>query len=175
MYQKILLAVDGSPTSDLALLEAAKIANGGGTLRVITVAVTPALTFDAPYGVHYDVGLVSHAVLEQARDILAQAQKKLQECGIKAETKLLDLTSTDNRNIPGNILREADAWGADLIVLGTHGRSGAQRFFLGSVAEKVLRTSRVPVLLVRAPESLLVSTKNAEMYGEDMKDEIIGG
>jgi nucleotide-binding universal stress UspA family protein len=48
------------------------------------------------------------------------------------------------------IVREARKQGADLIVLGTHGRRGVRRLVLGSDAEQVVRTSRVPVLLVRA-------------------------
>ena len=175
MYQKILLAVDGSPTADLALLEAAKIASTGSLLRIITVAITPALTFDAPYGIQYDVGLVSHAVLEAAKAVLLQAQQRLEEHGIEAETGLIDLTGTVNRNIPQSILRAADAWGASLIVLGTHGRSGVRRFFLGSVAEQIIRTSNIPVLLVRHPEDSLSGVKNNDAFGEWPGDDVMGG
>lgn len=57
--------------------------------------------------------------------------------------------------VPRAIIDRAEADGADLIVLGTHGRSGVERWVLGSVAERVLRTSRVPVLTVppRAAEA----------------------
>jgi nucleotide-binding universal stress UspA family protein len=47
------------------------------------------------------------------------------------------------------VLEEADAWKADLIVIGTHGRRGVRRMFLGSDAEQILRSASVPVLLVR--------------------------
>ena len=49
------------------------------------------------------------------------------------------------------ILQSAQAWSADLIVLGTHGRHGLERFLLGSVAERVVRDSPIPVLTVHAP------------------------
>ena len=49
----------------------------------------------------------------------------------------------------GALLEEAQRWGADLIVLGTHGRRGLEHFFFGSVAERVVREAQVPVLTVR--------------------------
>ncbi|HYL23144.1 MAG TPA: universal stress protein [Burkholderiales bacterium] len=53
------------------------------------------------------------------------------------------------RHIPEVIVKEAERWPADLLVIGTHGRRGLNRFLLGSVADGVLRRSSVPVLLVR--------------------------
>jgi len=59
------------------------------------------------------------------------------------------------------ILQTAQSRGADLIVMGTHGRRGVQRFFLGSVAEKVVRLSAVPVLTVSAPRDREAKEKMA--------------
>jgi nucleotide-binding universal stress UspA family protein len=53
------------------------------------------------------------------------------------------------RNAADLIAAEADAWPADLIVVGTHGRRGVRRLLLGSVAEGVVRTATKPVLLIR--------------------------
>jgi nucleotide-binding universal stress UspA family protein len=50
------------------------------------------------------------------------------------------------------IASEIEAWKPDLVVMGTHGRTGVKRFFMGSVAENVVRHSPVPVFLVRPPE-----------------------
>ncbi len=65
------------------------------------------------------------------------------------------LIETAGRRVPGAIVEEARRWGADLIVVGTHGRRGLDRLLLGSVAEGVARMSPVSVLLVRgaSPES----------------------
>jgi nucleotide-binding universal stress UspA family protein len=60
---------------------------------------------------------------------------------------------TAGRSVSQAILREAEMWKADLIVMGTHGRRGLQRLILGSDAERVVRESGVPVLLTRAPGS----------------------
>ena len=54
-------------------------------------------------------------------------------------------------NVPKEITREAERLPADLLILGTHGRSGFERLFLGSVTEKVLRSTRVPVLTIPPP------------------------
>jgi nucleotide-binding universal stress UspA family protein len=79
--------------------------------------------------------------------ILAQGAKKVQQSGSKAETAVLDISG---ERVASVIDGDAQQWGADLIVIGTHGRSGLSRLLLGSVAEGVARGTSVPVLLVRA-------------------------
>jgi len=51
------------------------------------------------------------------------------------------------------VIQQTKEWGADLIVIGTHGRRGANRLLLGSDAEQIMRLAPVPVLLVRTPEA----------------------
>jgi nucleotide-binding universal stress UspA family protein len=60
------------------------------------------------------------------------------------------LADGDGIDLPAIVAAEARAWGADLVVAGTHGRRGLDRLLLGSVAEGILRRSAVPVLLVHA-------------------------
>lgn len=155
MYQRILLAVDGSPTSDLALREAARIAASGAIVRVLNVVENPLLSFPAVYGVAYDLEIVANAAREGGREVLAAAEAELArrvQPGVTVETHLLDLTQQGGA-IPGAIEHEADTWPADLIVIGSHGRSGVKRLLLGSVAEHLLRLSTRPVLLVRGPQA----------------------
>jgi nucleotide-binding universal stress UspA family protein len=64
-----------------------------------------------------------------------------------SETELLE---TEGKRVASVIDDDAKRWPADLIVIGTHGRSGISRLLLGSVAEGVVRGASVPVLLVRA-------------------------
>lgn len=155
MYQHILLAVDGSSTSDLALRETVRIAASGAIVRVVTVVENPLLTVPAVYGVAYDIAAVASAMLEGGRQILASAEASLKsqlQPGVGVEARLLDLTSLGG-TIPGAIQHEADTWPADLIVIGSHGRSGVKRLLLGSVAEHLLRLSNRPILLVRGPQA----------------------
>lgn len=97
-------------------------------------------------------GYVIYAELQEAvrsngRKILAQARNVVQEAGMTAEIKLLEAGGERIANV---ILAEAKRWSADLIVIGTHGRSGFSKLIFGSVAEGVVRTSHIPVLLIRA-------------------------
>lgn len=80
--------------------------------------------------------------LRERREMLDRAAARLEEAGIKCETLLL-------RGKPAtNILREAESWGADMIVVGSHGRSMFYRQTLGSVSDEVVREGRLPVLVV---------------------------
>ena len=82
---------------------------------------------------------------EGGKRVLAKAKAAAQKAGVPATTVLRD--GLGPAAYP--IVREAKKLGADLIVLGTHGRRGVRRMVLGSDAEQVVRTSPVPVLLVR--------------------------
>ncbi|MDQ8037051.1 MAG: universal stress protein [Pedobacter sp.] len=152
MYQRILFASDGSPASDNALKEAVKLAQAGAELRVLTVVPDPLAHFVSPYGMAYDAGPVRNAAIESGRAALEATVAKLSAQGVKATGELLDLTETASTNIAAALLEEAKSWPADLIVMGTHGRRGVRRFFLGSVAEELARCSPLPLLLVRGQE-----------------------
>lgn len=153
MYQRILFASDGSPTSDYALSEAMKLAGAGIELKVLTVVTDPMSSFMAPYDLAYDVGPVRNAAIESGKAALEKTVAALTAGGVNVSGDLLDLTETGSSNIAAAIREEAESWPADLIVMGTHGRRGLRRFFLGSVAEELARTSHTPLLLVRGPEN----------------------
>jgi nucleotide-binding universal stress UspA family protein len=153
MYKNILVAVDGSPTSNLALLEAARLAPSDAHVRVVHVIETPLWIMPVEHGAMYDVELLHASLMKAGKDILERAKTLLKHKGIDARTQLVDLADTDTNNIPYAILQAATAWPADVIVIGTHGRRGFNRLLMGSVAEALLRGSTLPVLLVRAPET----------------------
>jgi nucleotide-binding universal stress UspA family protein len=154
MYRNIMLTVDGSATSDAALDAAAKLVREGARLQAIPVVDNPALTFPPPYGVSYDVGAMRDAMIENGENTLRLALERLHTQGVdNAETHLVDLTSTISSNIASAILTEAKRFPADIIVIGSHGRRGLKRVVLGSVAEEVMRSSNIPILLVRAPDA----------------------
>jgi nucleotide-binding universal stress UspA family protein len=145
MYQKILAAVDGSPTSLRGLDEAIKVAKAmRGQLMVVHVVNELVIAAEYVPSVYYEPILLSlrdcgAKVLEQAVSIAGRG-------GVACEQKLIE---TLGGRASDEILKQARAWSADLIVLGTHGRRGLKRLVMGSDAELVLRQSSVPVLLVR--------------------------
>lgn len=145
MYERILVAVDGSPASARAVTHAIAMSKAlGARLRILHVvdmgwlAVGPELAIDT-----HGIAAARRAAGE--RD-LAAALEQARAAGMTAETRLVE-TGAPGQRLAGQIVQEAQAWPADLIVLGTRGRGGAERLFLGSVAEGVARRSSVPVLL----------------------------
>ncbi len=136
MYKRILVAVDGSDTSQLALQEAVNLTReSGGQLRI--VHVVDEVTFDL-YQEVVDPGEIQKAITKSGEAILSKAQIAVRAAGVKAETRLLEIEKL-GRRVPDMIAQEADAWPADLIVIGTHGRHGFNHLLMGSVAEGVVR------------------------------------
>jgi nucleotide-binding universal stress UspA family protein len=78
--------------------------------------------------------------------LLHKDKLKVEESGIAVETKLVE---DYNGRVGAVISKEAEQWLADLLVIGTHGRKGLDHLLMGSVAEGVMRTAVMPVLLVR--------------------------
>ncbi|MBB3176810.1 universal stress protein [Variovorax sp. Sphag1AA] len=149
MYQNILVPVDGSATSLQGLEQAiamARLANGRIRLMHVVDELSFALATDAYAGY---VGDWMSVLRENGAKLLQECLQKVEAADISVDTVLRD-------NLDGSVhelvTKEAATWPADLIVLGTHGRRGAKRLFLGSSAESILRTATVPVLLVRASE-----------------------
>jgi nucleotide-binding universal stress UspA family protein len=150
MYQRILVPVDGSPTSTRGLQEAVRLAKlTQGRLRLLHVVddLSFALAMDAYAGYSGDW---MQALRDGGKQVLDDAKAIVAAAGLEAETVLYD--SVEGR-VHELTVAEAAKWPADLIVIGTHGRRGIGRLVLGSSAEYVLRLSPVPVLLVRAPEA----------------------
>jgi len=83
-----------------------------------------------------------------ARDLVERIANELRSAGFKVET------AVEVGDIRETIIDSAAEWGADLIVVGSHGRSGIQRFLLGSVAEFVARHAKCSVEIVRTPVSI---------------------
>ena len=146
MYSKILVAVDGSATSDAALGEAVKLAAAGGELRVVHVVDEVTFNWDEHYS---NPSEIFQAMAKDGDRILRSAQERVAREGRRCDTHLLEMDK-NCRRVPEMIAHEAEAWGADLIVIGAHGRRGAHHALLGSVAEGVARLANRPVLLVRS-------------------------
>jgi len=147
MYQKILVPVDGSPTSDHGLDEAIRLAKlCHGRLRLLHVVdeLSLAVSLTGELSATLDwLGMLR----EGGARILARSAERGRAEGLEVEVVLVD---TFQQRIPDVVASDAAQWGAELIVIGTHGRRGAERLFLGSDAEQVLRRAPVPVLMVPA-------------------------
>ena len=147
MYQRILVPIDGSTTSSKGLDEAIQLAKlTGGSLRLIhAVDILSFATGFEPYSVY--AGDLVPRMREVGEQILAEAKVRVAASGVKVETLLFENLSM---RVSELVIEQAKTWGADLIVIGTHGRRGMGRFLLGSDAEQIVRMAPVPVLLVRA-------------------------
>jgi nucleotide-binding universal stress UspA family protein len=154
MYQKILVPIDGSDTSTRGLEEAIRMAKlTKGRLRLFHAIdeLSFALSMDAYAGY---AGDWLNTLRDGGTQMLKDAKAKALAAGIDAEVVLHD---SFNGKVAELVAAEAVNWPADLIVLGTHGRRGLGRMFLGSGAESILRTAPVPVLLVRSHEEAAVA------------------
>lgn len=143
-FKRIILATDLSPASELALKEAIGLAKENGADLLIAHAYQPPSVVEGQS--------VSAGVYEEwDQNIRAEVKGRLQELvenaakeGVKAEPLILT-------GSPYEAIAEAARGNdADLVVMGTHGRKGVSRFFLGSVAARVISTAPCPVMTVRA-------------------------
>ncbi|WP_454765246.1 universal stress protein [Cupriavidus campinensis] len=149
-YSRIVVAVDGSSTSDLALGEAIRVAgSSGATVLALYVVDNGVMLFDAGY---YDPSQIQRAFEESGKRALEAAGKALADAGLAFETKLV-MEPAVAGDVAGSLNEAAREWGGDLLVIGTHGRRGVRRLVLGSVAEAVIRQATMPVLLVRGKVS----------------------
>lgn len=146
MYERILVAVDGSRSAKRALDHAAGLAGRlSAALRIVHVVDTAWLGLGMELAI--DTEHIRRARCEAGERLLHDACAACRVAGVEAGSGLLE-TGTPADRVAAIIAREAAAWSADVVVLGTHGRSAIERVLLGSVAEGVARLSPVPVLLV---------------------------
>lgn len=138
MYQDVLLPFDGSDGAAAVLHHAAEIAHwADATIHVLFVADT---TRDSVTVVD---GQTVDALVRQGEDVVEEAENALQSLGVDYDTDVV-------QGNPAQAITEyADRYGYDLIVMPTHGRDGVSRYLIGSVTEKVVRLSSVPVLTGR--------------------------
>jgi len=139
---KILLAVDDSKFSEAAVQAViARHKVQGLEVRVLHAA-EPTTLFTAPEMAEY---IPPRESAEEAKAIAAKAADALRSAGVSVKSAVVQ---GDPKSV---ILDDAKSWGADLIVLGSHGRKGLDRFLVGSVSEAVLRHAHCSVEIVRLP------------------------
>lgn len=146
MYQRILVTVDGSDTSDRALQEAINLAKDQqAMLRIVHAIDEVNINAGAEF---VNPEEIENAWIKSGLEILDKAQSQAHAAGIRAETRLLEIDKLGVR-IADAIIENAKTWPADLVVAGTHGRTGLSHLLMGSVAEGIVRICPVPILLIR--------------------------
>ena len=157
MYKKILVPIDGSPASNLGLNEAIKLAKDQGAKLRLFHLVDEYIAVSSPDGVAFsNTDDLLESLRQGGKKIIEKAEALARRHGLTPESVMLESFGGRAADF---IVQQANKWGADLIVLGTHGRRGAKRLVMGSDAEQVVRTTRVPVLLVRSKATPRASRK----------------
>lgn len=152
MYRKILVPLDGSELSECSLQHVRAIATGCNVPEVVLLRVVEPLSAQAVSS-YLEAGPTGADLLTKtetqnkadAEDYISKLSEKLKREGIAAQTAIVDGWPADV------ILDYAKNNHIDLIVMSTHGRAGISRWAFGSAADRVIRHSVVPVLVVSPP------------------------
>ncbi len=149
MYTKILVPLDGSALAERAIVQAEEIAKAAGAELILAQVV------QAPLGQTPEAGTAGEVeafreTAAQARAYLAMIATRVSGAGVKVRFEVLEGAPA------AGILALAHNEDVDMIVMSTHGRSGISKLVMGSVAEKVMLTTKRPVLLVK-PERIQVT------------------
>ena len=154
--QKILIAVYDSRYADHAAevgFEMARFCNAEvGLVNIIEPLILPSSGSDSITGITTDVSMVNESEMVRIQKEAAEnTVRRIQE----QYAEQLKITNFTEYGLTADgILKCSAEFGADMIVVGTHSRTGIDRLFMGSIAEHVVRHSRVPVLVVPLKEEL---------------------
>ncbi len=151
MYKKILVPVDGSELAECVLphVEAVVKCSGVESVTFVRVAEPVRLMLDGTEGYAFNADAWKKMEAEaraEAERYLNQLTSRVKYDGVSVQSKLLA------GGLPADMIADyASENKTDLIIIATHGRSGVSRWVWGSIADRVLRSACVPVLMVRAP------------------------
>lgn len=141
MYRRVLIPTDGSDGADAAFEHAVDLAADAGAELHVIHAVDPT---------HVPVEGATDGLLDS---LLAAGETMVSELADRGEADGIDVETAVLTGSPHAVITEYAAdHDVDLLVMGTHGRTGLDRWLLGSVTERVIRTAPVPVLTVRAAD-----------------------
>jgi nucleotide-binding universal stress UspA family protein len=149
-FMKILLGVDGSPCSDAAIAEiACRPWPQGSEIKVVTA-------FEVPLPPTPESWALPPTYFDEMDRTARKHAQAVVHCAVdKLKAHLNETVVVDGGSIPGPasavILDEAEGWGADLIVVGSHGYRAWERFLLGSVSQSVVSHAKCSVEVVRCP------------------------
>ena len=144
MSKHILVPVDGSSTSMLAVARAAALARHFGSAVTALYVVDPYPFTGIGADFAYGQAQYLSAATAEANTALEAVKKAMQDAGVNADTVV-----GEGHAVHEGIERAIESTGADLVVMGSHGRRGLEKFMLGSVTQRVLGVVKVPVMVVR--------------------------
>jgi len=146
MYKRILVPIDGSRASTQGLREALRFAKvQNAKVRIVHIVDEAAL---AQYPEAIDAtGQILDTFINGGKKTLKNAMALAKRQGIEAECVLHEKLLGSLSDL---ILKEAKEWKSDIIVMGTHANTGIKHLLLGSNAEDIARSSRIPVLIVHS-------------------------
>ncbi|MCB1146888.1 MAG: universal stress protein [Leptospiraceae bacterium] len=142
-FHRILVAFDGSEQSVTAYAQANKLCKELKAQLAVVNVLDPEFAIENP-----DAGMVRAVIINEMRE----NQKTMLSSLIPEKPATPPTLFSAEGNPHEEILKAAESWNADLIIIGTHGRTGLARLLMGSVAEQVLRHSKIPVLTYPHPE-----------------------
>jgi nucleotide-binding universal stress UspA family protein len=145
MYKQILCPIDGSPASNTAMNEAIRLAKDQNAKLRFLHAID---TFFPILDVSDDLNLIYIAEIlrKNGKKLLKKAKEAARKEGVITDSK--EVESFGNR-VSKFVVKEAEEWPADLIVMGTQGLRGFEHLIMGSDAQTIIRNSHVPVMLIR--------------------------
>lgn len=152
MYNKIMVPLDGSQLAECVMPHVEAITNGCKITGVVFVRVVDPLQLPASVPARGEFGFS-----EKERLQLEERRKQTADDYLKniAENTRFEGAVVSYKVLEGKVADTLAHWaennGVDLIVIASHGRSGVSRWVMGSVADRILRSACVPVLMVRAP------------------------
>jgi nucleotide-binding universal stress UspA family protein len=144
MFKHILVPVDGSKTSMLAVSKAAALAKTFGSAVTAVYVIDPYPFTGVGADFAYGQAQYINAAMSEANAALDATKKAMAEAGVEANALV-----GEGHAVHDGILRALESSGADLIVMGSHGRRGLEKLVLGSVTQRVLGVVHIPVLVVR--------------------------
>jgi len=144
MFKHILVPVDGSETAQLAVDKAINLAKAFGS-RVTAIFVIDPYPFTG-VGTDFAYGQTEYlnAATAEANAAVKSAKERFEQAGVSVETSVVEAHAAWR-----GVVQAAKSLQADLIVMGSHGRSGLEKLVLGSVTQAVLSHTHLPVLVVR--------------------------
>jgi len=144
MFKHILVPVDGSPTAQLAVERAIQLAKAFDS-RVTAIFVIDPYPFTG-IGTDFAYGQAEYlsAATAEANAAIKAAKQALEKAAVSVDTSVIE-----SHTAWRGVVEAAESMQADLIVMGSHGRSGLEKLVLGSVTQAVLSHTKLPVLVVR--------------------------
>ena len=149
MYQRIMVAIDDSFATSRVLATAVEMAKLSGASLAICHAADETL-FAQKMGeimLSNSVSTIENTLRGEAKAFLEQAAEVARDAGVAVETQLI---ASEAKQVADMLAEAAEKWHADLLVAGSNDQRGIDRFFVGSVASRLVQKARTSLLLVRA-------------------------